>query len=131
MPQLLLQGFPDGAIKIGPVVSLLKKEDRVTYFVGPDSYFSHRVEDLASKRFAIATLIVNGHVRASEVEVSPLGIPHRTLMNWTKRLDEQGHDSFFKEQARSSGVIMTPAKVAECNGLLDQRCHRKTVLCCL
>jgi hypothetical protein len=118
MPQLLLQGFPDGAIKIGPVVSLLKKEDRVTYFVGPDSYFSHRVEDLASKRFAIATLIINGHVRASEVESSPLGIPHRTLMNWTKRLAEQGHDSFFKEQARSGGVIMKPAKVAECNGLL-------------
>lgn len=118
MPQLLLQGFPDGAIKIGPVLSLLKKEDRVTYFVGPDSYFSHRVEDLASERFAIATLIANGHVRASEVERSSLGIPYRTLMNWTKRLAEQGHDSFFKEQARSGGVIMTPAKVAECNGLL-------------
>jgi hypothetical protein len=118
MPQLLLQGFPDGAIKIGPVVSLLKKEGRVSYFVGPDNYFSHNVADLASERFAIATLIANGHVRASEVEGSPLGIPHRTLMNWTRRLAERGSDSFFKEQSRSGGVIMTPAKVAECNGLL-------------
>jgi hypothetical protein len=40
-------------------------------------------------------------------------------MNWTKKLAEQGHDSFFKKQARSSGVIMTPVKVAECNGLLS------------
>ena len=74
MPQLLLQGFPDGAIRIGSTLSVLKKEGQVTYFVGPDNYYSHAEADPAGQRFAIATLIVNGHVRASEVEASGLGI---------------------------------------------------------
>ncbi len=39
MPQLLLQGFPDGAIRIGPTLSVLKKAERVTYFVGDDNFF--------------------------------------------------------------------------------------------
>ena len=52
MPQLMLQGFPDGAIRIGPVVSVLRKEGWVTYFVGPDNYFSHAAGDAAGQRMA-------------------------------------------------------------------------------
>jgi hypothetical protein len=63
MPQLLLQGFPDGAIRIGPALSVLKKDGRVTYFVGPDNYFSHAETEAGGQRFAIASLIANGHVR--------------------------------------------------------------------
>ncbi len=41
MPQLLLQGFPDGASRISDVVRVLRKDGRVTYFVGGDNYHSH------------------------------------------------------------------------------------------
>ena len=119
MPQLLLQGFPDGAIRIGSTLSVLKKEGRVTYFVGPDNYFSHAETDAAGQRFAIATLIVNRHVRASEVEVSSLGIAHRTLMNWTRQLDEKGPGSFFVPHPGRGGAVMTSEKAAECGRLLD------------
>ena len=74
MPQLLLPGFPDGAIRIGAVVSVLKKEGRVTYFVGCDNYFSHAEGDQSSARFALATLIANRHTRVCEVEASAVGI---------------------------------------------------------
>ncbi len=67
MPQLLLQGFPDGAIRIGTTLSVLKKAGCVTYFVGADNYYSHDIDDESGLRFAIATLIVNGHVRACDV----------------------------------------------------------------
>ena len=77
MPQLLLQGFPDGAIRIGPTLSVLKKEGRCTYFVGADNYFSHAETDDAGHRFAVATLIANGHVRPCEMEASALAIAHR------------------------------------------------------
>jgi len=52
-----LHGFPDGASRIGSVVSVLKKEGVVTYFVGPDNYFSHAEDDKASLRFVIATAL--------------------------------------------------------------------------
>lgn len=119
MPQLLLQGFPDGAIKIGPVVSLLKKDGKITYFVGPDNYYSHPVSDIASHRFMIATLVANGHVRACEVESSELNIPHRTLMNWTRQLEDHGAGSFFKKASTRCGSVITPAKATECGLLLD------------
>jgi hypothetical protein len=119
MPQLLLQGFPDGAIRIGSTLSVLKKEGRVTYFVGPDNYFSHAETDAAGQRFVIATLIANRHVRASEVEISSLGIAHRTLMNWTRQLDEKGPGSFFAPHPGRGGAVMTPEKAAECGRLLD------------
>ena len=53
MPQLLLQGFPDGATRIGTTLSVLKKDGRVTYFVGPDNYFSHAETDVAGLRLSL------------------------------------------------------------------------------
>jgi len=35
--------------------------------------------DRKGRRFALANLIANGHVRAAELERSSLGIVHRTL----------------------------------------------------
>ena len=119
MPQILLQGFPDGASRIGPVVSILKKDGLVTYFVGPDNYFSHPDNDKSSFRFAIATLIANQHVKACEVEAG-LDIPHRTLMNWNRQLAENGSGSFYNPRRRRSGVVITSEKAAECGRLLDE-----------
>ncbi len=118
MPQLLLQGFPEGAIRIGPSLSILDKEGVRTYFVGPDNYFSHPIGDAGAQRFAIASLIGNSHVRSCEITRSPLGIPRRTLMNWTRQLAEQGASSFFAPRAVRGGAVMTPEKIAECEGLL-------------
>lgn len=118
MPQLLLQGFPDGAIRIGSSLNVLDKEGKRTYFVGPDNYFSHAAGDAVSQRFAISTLIDNGHVRACEVTRSPLGIPHRTLMNWTRQLAERGPSSFFEPCRLRGGAVMTSEKIAECERLL-------------
>ncbi|MCX6037825.1 MAG: helix-turn-helix domain-containing protein, partial [Chloroflexi bacterium] len=97
---------------------MLKKEGQVTYFIGSDSYFSHTETDTAGQRFALATLLANGHVRASEVEISGLGIAHRTLMHWTRQLDQKGPGSFYAPRPRRGGVVMTPEKAAECGRLL-------------
>jgi hypothetical protein len=120
MPQLMLQGFPDGAIRIGPVVSVLRKEERVTYFVGADNYFSHAPGDAAGQRFAISTLIANRHVRACEVEASELGIAHRNLMRWTRQLNENGPGSFYTPRHRRGAAVMTPEKAIACGRLLDE-----------
>jgi len=118
MPQLLLHGFPDGAIRIGTILSVLKKDDRVTYFVGPDNYFTHTSDDSAGRRFAIATLISNRHVRACEVTAT-LGIAHRTLMNWTRQLDERGPGSFYAPRRGRGGAVITEEKAVKCGRLLD------------
>jgi len=120
MPQLFLPGFPDGASKIGSCVSVLKKESRVTYFVGCDNYFSHAVNDKAGLQHAVTTLISNRHARASDVEASVLGIPHRTLMHWLRQYEEKGPGSFYTPRHVRSGTVITKAKAIECGRLLDE-----------
>ena len=117
--QSFLPGCPDGAVKIGNTVSVLKKEDRVTYFVGSDNYFSHAEEDEKSRRFVLTSLIDNDQVRARDVEES-LHIPHRTVMNWMKQYRSEGPASFYRPHAQSTPRVMTADKSLECAQLIAE-----------
>ena len=121
MRQLFLPGFPEGAERIGTSLSILRKDGVVTYFTGNDNYFSHQEGDKDSFRFAITNLIVNGHVRAIDLEKSSLGLRHRTLMNWLAQYREHGASSFFTpKQPQRKARIMTKEKEMECTSLLSQ-----------
>src|SRR5271169_653470 len=117
--QIFLPGFPEGATKIGGSLSVLQKDGVCTYFVGSDNYYSHRNGDKQSQRFALATLMENGHVRARDLEGPPFNIPHRSLMNWGKKLRKGGPSSFFHSGRRPHSRVMTPEKAAESGQLLD------------
>jgi hypothetical protein len=116
--QIFLPGFPEGAQRIGDSLSILEKEGTVTYWVGTDNYFSHPEGDKVSRRFALASLIENGHVRICDLEEAPLCIPHRTLMNWVTQYRQQGPASFYRQKARRRPSVMTAEIVAESGRLL-------------
>jgi transposase len=86
--------------------------------LGGDNYFSHPSGDKKSERFALTSLMENGHVRARDLEQPPLNIPHRTLMNWKAQYREDGPTSFFRNIEGPKPRVMTPEKIAECAGLL-------------
>jgi len=119
MPQLFLPGFPEGASRINSTVSVLSKEGRVTYFVGADSFYWHEAVDHGAQRFAITALLVNGHLRPCEVERSFLGIPHRTLMNWTRKYEQEGPSSFFRPPRGRGGTVMNAERCTAAGRLLD------------
>lgn len=116
--QQLLQGFHKGTIEINSTVSILSKDGITTYFTGGDNYFSHPDEDMDSRRYALAQLMFNRHVRPVEIERSSLGIPHRTLMHWLRKLEEHGSSGFFKGSVRGRSSVMTPEKTIECARLM-------------
>jgi prepilin-type processing-associated H-X9-DG protein len=113
-----LPGFPDGAQKIGTWLSILEKDGLVTYFLGGDNYFSHPTGDRKSERFALTSLMENGHVRACDLERPPLSLAHRTLMHWKAQCRKDGPTSFFRNIEGPRPPIMTPEKSAECASLL-------------
>jgi hypothetical protein len=113
-----LPGFPDGAQKIGTWLSILEKDGTVTYFLGGDNYFSHPIGDRKSERFALSSLMENGHVRARDLEKPPLSFPHRTLMRWKAQYRKDGPTSFFRSFEGPKPPIMTPQKSAQCASLL-------------
>jgi hypothetical protein len=116
--QRFLPDFPEGSLRIGEMLSILEKEGRTTYFVGGDNYYSHRTEDMQSRRFALASLMENRHVRARDLTASPLCIPHRTLMNWSGQLRKDGASSFFQPPQPQKPRIMTDSVIAECAQLI-------------
>ena len=59
MTQILLPGFPEGAERINTMLSILRQDKWVTYFVGGDNYFSHAQDDAAGERFALSSLMAN------------------------------------------------------------------------
>ena len=118
--QMWLPGFPEGAKKIGGNVYVLERDELVTYFVDCDNYFSHRKDDHQSRRFVLACLMDNGHVKACELEASPLCIPHRTLMNWTRQLRDGGSAAFFRQAVLRKPRVMTADKNAECAQLIAE-----------
>ena len=77
---------------------------------GGDNFFAHAELDQCGQRFAIATLIDNGHAKASEVAASELGIPYRTLMNWTRQLAQKGGGSFYVPRAPRGSTVLTEEK---------------------
>lgn len=117
--QSFLPGFPDGTVKIGGSVSVLKKDGRVTYFIGSDNYFSHAEEDEKSRRFVLTSLIDNEHVRVRDLEES-MQIPHRTLMNWMKQYRSKGPASFYRPAPTSRSRVMTDDKRLECARLMAE-----------
>ena len=118
--QSFIPGFPDGAQRIGEALSILKQDGRVTYFVGGDNYFDHKEDDKAAERYAFACLMENGHVRAIDLEKSPLLLPHRTLMNWCAQYRRDGSESFFRGQPLKKPPVMTEEVRLQCANLLDQ-----------
>ncbi len=120
MPQqILLQDCVAGATCLAPGVYMVEKDGFVTYFLGEDSFFSHRCGDVASYHFALAMLMHNGYVRPCELERSALHIPHRTLMNWLRQYRERGADSFYRPRSYSSAPVMKADIVAQCEQLLS------------
>ena len=119
MPQLLLPGMPEGAIRINPVVSRLSKDGLVTWFVGVDNYFSHPAADSSGHRLALATLMANGHARSSQIQKT-LGTAPRSLVRWRKQLDTQGAASFYQPRGVRGAAVLTEESSAQCQLLFDQ-----------
>ncbi len=118
--QSFLPGFPEGAQRIGEALSILKQDGRVTYFVGGDNYVDHPVGDKAGERFAFACLMQNRHIRAVDLEKSPLLLSHRTLMNWSAQYRKDGATSFFRGQPLKKPPVMTETIRVQCGLLLDK-----------
>jgi hypothetical protein len=118
--QSLIPGFPVGAQRIGESLSILERDGQVIYFVGGDNYFSHPQGDIKSRRYVLASLMENGHVRAVDLQGPPLLIPHRTLMNWTARYRNEGSAAFFRNAPAAKPPVMNAQMNAHCASLLAE-----------
>ena len=118
--QQLIPGFPVGAQRIGESLSILERDGQVIYFVGGDNYFSHPQGDIKCRRFVLASLMENSHVRAVDLAAAPLLIAHRTLMNWTAQFRKEGSAAFFRNAPVAKPPVMSAQMNAQCASLLAE-----------
>lgn len=119
MPQVQLPMFPVGTTAITPELGFERREKLVVYVNGHLPVFTHQVDDLASFRFFTTQLIVNGTATQSQI-ARAFGVPLTTIKRYCRHYRERGAAGFFKPAARRQGHRLTPERLVEVQGMLDE-----------
>jgi hypothetical protein len=129
LQQSLLPGFPDGADTIGPVLTVLEKDERVTYFLGNDNYFSHAKKNLQSRRcrFVLASLMENGTCASARPGRVALDHASPKPEELDGAIAEPGPRFIFQKSGRARPRVMTVDKNAQCAARSAEGLHREEV----
>jgi transposase len=119
MPQVQLPIFPHGTTHITAELAFERREDQVVYFNGHLPVFTHRTDDLASFRLFTTQLLVNGTATQGQI-VKAFGVPVRTVKRYVRRYRDHGAASFFKPPSKHRGHRLTPERLAQAQGLLEE-----------
>lgn len=119
MPQVQLPMFPVGTTHITPDLAFEQRDGKVVYFNGHLPVFMHAANDLESFRLYTSQLILTGTASQGAI-VRAFGVPLVTVKRSVKRLRESGTGVFFRPALRQLGRKLTPERLAQCQGLLDQ-----------
>ena len=119
MPQVQLPIFPQGTTLITPELAFERRDERVVYFNGHLPVYTHEVKDLASFRFITTQLIINGTASQGQI-ARAFGVPLRTVKRCVKRYRGAGAEVFFRPATKRQGYRLTPERLAQAQGLLDQ-----------
>lgn len=119
MPQVQLPLFPQGTTLITPELAFERRDEQVVYLNGHLPVYTHEVKDLASFRFITTQLIING--TASQGQIARVfGVPLRTVKRCVQRYRRAGAPVFFQPPAKRQGHRLTPERLVQAQGLLDQ-----------
>jgi transposase-like protein len=118
MPQLQLPIFSVGTTLINANLGFLKNDGTVTYIYGSLPVFSHDVDDMRAFRMFTSQLYINGSASQSEI-CRAFGVSKKSVMRSVKLYREKGVAGFFAEPNRRGAAVLTPAVLAEIQGMLD------------
>jgi biotin operon repressor len=119
MPQRQLPIFPAGSTAITNEIAFEVREGRVFYFNGHLPVFTHDIADIASFRLFTTQLIENGTVSQGNI-AKVFGISLTTIKRCVKRYREKGPEAFYVSGPRRKGKKLTPERLLEVQGLLNQ-----------
>jgi len=124
MPQTILPLIPYGASKITNFVSVLRDDERWTYFLGIHPIYFHKAQDLRMFRMVTAQLIDSGACRQVDV-IKTFGVSKSSVIRSLKKLREGGAEAFFQQRRGHRGAtVLTPEVLEKAQGLLNQSCSR-------
>jgi len=117
LPQLLLPLIPAGATQVSDRISVVKQDERWTYFNGIDPVFSHQQDDLVSFRLITSQLIDNGACTHSQI-INSFGVAKNCVMRYVKLLREHGTQAFFRKPKTRGSTVLTQDVLVQAQQLL-------------
>ena len=91
--------FPASTKLINGYVGFYKQDDFVYYLHNGSPIFCHHKDSMDNFRFILANLVETGLCTPGELS-DALGVPHRNVNRYSKKLREQGMESFFQKSDR-------------------------------
>ena len=117
--QLQLPIFPENTKLINYSVGFYKEKDYIYYLHNGSPIFCHHVDSINNYRYILANLVQSKLCSASEISKA-LGISCRNVERYTKKLRENGMDSFFNQvDYRGECYKMTESVLLQAQQLLD------------
>lgn len=121
MPQLLLPLIPEGSTIISDLVSVYRRDERLTYYIGMHPIYSHRADDLRMFRITTAQLITSDACRHTDI-LNTFGVSKSSVNRSLKTLREKGIEGFFKKRRGGRrGHVLTPEVIKKAQHLLDPK----------
>lgn len=112
--------FPAGTTEINNQIAVVQREGMVYYFHGHLPVFQHGEGDVQAFRMFTSQMIVNGTVKAKEIERA-FGVPAVTVKRYVKVMRERGAQGFFIKKPRHSSASVLKGEVLEqAQQLLDE-----------
>lgn len=118
MPQGLLPFFPDGVTQISEALAFKKEDGRVVYFNYQMPVFIHDAEDHATFQMITSQFCVNGNAKQADI-VRAFGVTIISMKRSVKKYREGGPAAFYRQPKGRGPSKLTPAVLAEVQGLLN------------
>jgi hypothetical protein len=110
--QMQLPIFPENTKLINGCVGFYKQDDFVYYLHNGSPIFCHHKDSIDNFKYIIANLVGTGLCTPGELS-NALGVPHRNVNRYTKKLIDEGMESFFQKTDRRG----------QCYQLTDDKKH--------
>ena len=126
MPQPLLPLIPDGATTINDRISVVKEDQRWTYFCGVAPIFAHPEGDRASFRMFTAQLVCQGICKPSQI-IRAFGVSANSVRRSVAKYEQHGVAGFFQPRKTRGSTVLTPDILRQAQTLLNQGRSRRQV----
>ena len=118
MSQALLPMIPPGATQINQLVSVVREDDKWTYFVGLQPIFTHAETDRQSFRLITAQLVSQGTCKQVEI-ISTFGVSKNSVRRSVIKFCDGGISAFFQKRKGRGVAVVTEEVAANGQQLLD------------
>ena len=118
MPQALLPMIPYGAKRISDLISVVREEQRWTYFCGIQPVFEHREDDRKAFRMFTAQLCCQGACTQAEI-IRAFGVSKNSVLRSIAKYRQDGVGGFYQPRRGRGPAVMTTEVITKTEELLD------------